>query len=54
MVASATPMTTVKHIKLYFDTCDSQMSKPFNGDFVTLNEDHTSRTLEGIYSGLII
>ena len=47
-------MATVKHVKLYFYTCASHMYKPFKEDFVTLNEDHTDRTLNSIASGITI
>ena len=54
MVANSTSMATVKHVKLYFDTCASHMSTPFKEDFVTLNEYHTAVTLNDIYSGLTV
>ena len=54
MVENSTPMATVKHFKLYFDTCASNMSAPFREYSVTLKEDHTAGTLGGIYSGLTI
>ena len=54
MVESTTLMETVKHVKLHFDTCSSHMSTPFKEDFVTLNEDHTSGTLDSITAGLTI
>ena len=47
-------MSTVKHVRLYFDTYASHMSTPFEEDFVTLNEDHTSLTLNSIASCLTI
>ena len=43
-VESSTPMATVKNVKLYFDTCASNMSTPFKEDFVTRNENHTEKT----------
>ena len=54
MVARYNPMETVKHVKLYFDTCATHMSTPFKEDPGTLNEEHTSVTLDGIASGLAI
>ena len=54
MVASSTPMATVNHVELYFDTCDSHISTSFKEDFVNLNEDHTDRTLDIISSGIAI
>ena len=54
MVKSSTPMATVNHVKLYFDTCASHISVPFKENFVTMNEDHTSGTLDGIAYGIII
>ena len=47
-------MAIVKHVKLYFDICDSHMSPPFNDGFVTPCEHHTVRTLDNISSSLII
>ena len=47
-------MLTVKQFKMYFDRCVSHMYTPFKEDFVTLNEDHTSGTLNGIASSLTI
>ena len=54
MVEISTPMATVKRVKLYFDTCASHMSTLFKEDFVILNEDHTSGTLDIIAYGLTI
>ena len=54
MLESSTPMATVNHIKLYYNTCASHMSTPFKEDFVTLNEEHTDGTLNGIASGITI
>ena len=54
MVASATPMETVNHVKLYFDTFASKISTPFNEESVTTNEDHTDGTLNIIASDLTI
>ena len=54
MVARSTTMATVNHVKLYFDTCASHMSTPFKEYFVTMNEDHTSINLYGIYYGITI
>ena len=54
MVASSTTMATVEHIKLYFDTCDSQMYTPFKGDFVILNEEQNAGTLNRIDYGINI
>ena len=39
---------------MYFDTCVSHTFTPFKENFVTLNEDHTGRTLDGIAFGLTI
>ena len=54
MVAISTPMETVKHVKLYFDACALHISTPFKKDFVTLNDDYTSGTLDSIASCLTI
>ena len=54
MVASSTPMETVKQDKLYFDTCASHMSTPIKEDSVTLNEDHTAVNIDRIASGITI
>ena len=54
MLASSNPMSSVKHVKLYFYTCASHMSTPFKEYFVTINKDHTVGTLDGIASGLTI
>ena len=47
-------MSTVRHVKLYFDTCDSHMSTTFKESFVTLNEDHNAGILNIIAYGLTI
>ena len=47
-MAISTPMETVNHVKLNFDTYLSYMPTPFKEYFVTMNEDHTSITLYGI------
>ena len=54
MLESSTKMAKVKHVKIYFDTCASHTFTPFKEDFVTLNEDHTVRTLDRIAFGLTI
>ena len=54
MVASYTTMETLKHIKLYFDTCASHMSKTLKEDLVTINEDQNFGNLDGIDYGLTI
>ena len=54
MLEISTKMATVNQIKLYFDTCDSQIFTQLTEDFVTLNEDHTTRTLRGIASDITI
>ena len=46
LVVSSTPMETLKYVKPYF--------APFKEDFVTLNEDHISGTLNSISSSLTI
>ena len=54
MVAISTPMETVNHVKLNFDTYLSYMPTPFKEYFVTMNEDHTFVTLDGISSVITI
>ena len=54
MVASYTPMATVKHVELYFDTYASHMYIPFKEELFTLNEDHTTGNINCIASGITI